>query len=93
MTPEAERLDKLLDLTPQTSDELARKMGYFPDHNNRAIRELVRELNEGGRLVVSGPEGFRLPASPEEVTEYAQSLLRRAAKIIHRAEKLLEAVT
>ncbi|MHC4175906.1 MAG: hypothetical protein ACYSWU_00255 [Planctomycetota bacterium] len=56
------------------------------------VRELAREANLAGHPVVSGPDGFWLARTFEEIREYEQSLISRAMAILQRASALADVV-
>lgn len=66
----------------------------FIPHTKTApkVRELAREANLAGYPVVSGPAGFWLASSFEEIRAYEQSLISRAMTILARARALATVV-
>ena len=71
------------------SAEHLEKALYMPESKTAVkVRELAREANLAGYPVVSGPAGFWLASSFEEIRAYEQSLISRAMAILARARAL-----
>ena len=66
------------------TDEIARELNM----NERIVRKCVANLVELGEPILSGPKGYWIARSAEDVERAYESLRRRALSILRRMSRL-----
>ncbi len=76
--------------------DLAEQAGIPPDRSHTSTdpypRSLIRDLNMGGKPVVSANDGYWIAQTAAEVEEYAVSLEGRTRKVRERVDALRQII-